>query len=62
MQTGHLASSHSFNFSLVSNGIFGEDRLAQLELHENGDGQYLSRDTERSLLSFGMLKAIKRTN
>lgn len=55
MQTGHLASSHSFTFSSDPLMYFGEDRdLTLLELHENGDPLQLSCETERSLLPFVM--------
>jgi hypothetical protein len=54
MQTGHLASSHSLTFSSESEEILG-DRLLLLELQGNGENRHLSRETERSLLSFGIL-------
>lgn len=54
MQTGHLASPHSLTFSLLSGGFLGNECLERLELLENGDALDLLKDTERSLLSFGI--------
>lgn len=59
MQTGHLASSHSFTSFSVSEDFLGEDRFPRLELQGKGDALYLSKDTDRSLLSFGMFRCRK---
>lgn len=55
MQTGHLASSHSFTFSALSKGFLDEDRLERLELQGKGDAFDLSEDRPLLLLSFGIL-------
>lgn len=61
MHTEHLASSHSFMSSTLSNGFLDDERLALLELQGKGDALDLSNDKPRLLLSFGIIAPKENT-